>query len=259
MTGQQEMFPRHVGYSGKKAAEIVGITYRQLDYWARTDLVRPSLADADGSGSRRRYSYRDLLELKVIKSLLDAGIRLEPVREVFDYLRDNLGEDAASANLVIGGEHTRCSSGTARRSSTWCAGARACSTSCRSRRGRGGRRRHRPAVPRGRRRRRAGSSVEVAAEQSSVGGAPRAVRLRPQLRAAVRRLLDFYGIEWRVRAPHVRARPRTPTGNPTQAFTPDFYLPDFDLYIEITTLNQRLVTKKNRKVRRCASATRGST
>ena len=56
------------GYSGKRAAEVVGITYRQLDYWARTDLVRPSLADAKGSGSRRRYSYRDLLELKVIKT-----------------------------------------------------------------------------------------------------------------------------------------------------------------------------------------------
>jgi DNA-binding transcriptional MerR regulator len=106
MTGQQEMFPRHIGYGGKKAAEIVGISYRQLDYWARTDLVRPSLADAAGSGSRRKYSYQDLLELKVIKSLLDAGIRLDLVREVFTYLRDQLGEDPASANLVISGEHT---------------------------------------------------------------------------------------------------------------------------------------------------------
>ena len=52
----------HEGYSGKSTAEIVGITYRQLDYWARTDLIRPSLADAAGSGSRRRYSYRNLLE-----------------------------------------------------------------------------------------------------------------------------------------------------------------------------------------------------
>jgi DNA-binding transcriptional MerR regulator len=94
------------GFSGRRAADIVGITYRQLDYWARTDLVRPSLADAHGSGSRRSYSYRDLLELKVIKSLLDAGIRLELVREVFTYLRDQLGEDVASANLVISGDQT---------------------------------------------------------------------------------------------------------------------------------------------------------
>ena len=94
---------RQDGYSGAKAAEIVGITYRQLDYWARTDLVRPSLVDATGSGSRRRYSYRDLLELRVIKSLLDAGIKLESVREVFSYLKDNLGEDVATANLVIQG------------------------------------------------------------------------------------------------------------------------------------------------------------
>jgi DNA-binding transcriptional MerR regulator len=91
------------GFSGKRAAEIVGITYRQLDYWARTDLIRPSLADARGSGSRRRYSYRDLLELKVIKTLLDAGIKLESVRSAFAYLRQNLGEDVASVQLVISG------------------------------------------------------------------------------------------------------------------------------------------------------------
>jgi len=91
------------GFSGKRTAEIVDITYRQLDYWARTDLVRPSMAEAAGSGSRRMYSYRDLLELKVIKALLDAGIRLEQVRKVFAYMRNSLGEDVASANLVIDG------------------------------------------------------------------------------------------------------------------------------------------------------------
>jgi DNA-binding transcriptional MerR regulator len=94
------------GYSGQRAAEIVGITYRQLDYWARTDLVRPSLADAKGSGSRRKYSYRDLLELKTIKRLLDAGIKLEVVRGVFTFLRENLGEDVSTANLVIQGTRT---------------------------------------------------------------------------------------------------------------------------------------------------------
>jgi len=78
------------GYSGARTAEIVGISYRQLDYWARTDLVRPSVEDAKGSGSRRRYSYTDLLELRVIKSLLDSGLKLESVREVFSYLHDNL-------------------------------------------------------------------------------------------------------------------------------------------------------------------------
>jgi DNA-binding transcriptional MerR regulator len=90
-------------YSGKKAAEIVGISYRQLDYWARTDLLRPSVADAAGSGSRRQYSYGDLLELKVIKSMLDSGIKLESVRDAFAYLRDQLDTDIASAQLVIGG------------------------------------------------------------------------------------------------------------------------------------------------------------
>jgi DNA-binding transcriptional MerR regulator len=90
-------------FSGKRAAEIVGISYRQLDYWARTDLIRPSVADARGSGTRRRYSYRNLLELKLVKTLLDNGIKLESIREAFSYLRDQLGEDVAAARLVIAG------------------------------------------------------------------------------------------------------------------------------------------------------------
>jgi DNA-binding transcriptional MerR regulator len=91
------------GFSGTKAAKLADITYRQLDYWARTDLVRPSLADASGSGSRRSYSYRDLLELRVIKSLLDAGIKLESVRAAFAYMRQHVDTDIASAHLVISG------------------------------------------------------------------------------------------------------------------------------------------------------------
>ncbi len=91
------------GYSGTKTAGIVGITYRQLDYWTRTGLVKPSLADASGSGTRREYSYRDLLELRVIKNLLDAGIKLEAVREVFSYLREHVTSDIASAHIVISG------------------------------------------------------------------------------------------------------------------------------------------------------------
>ena len=91
------------GFSGTAAAEIVGITYRQLDYWARTDLVRPTMVDAAGSGSRRRYGYRDLLELKVIKSLVDAGIKLEMVRESFHYVREVLGDDITTVNVIFAG------------------------------------------------------------------------------------------------------------------------------------------------------------
>lgn len=92
------------GFSGKRAAEIVDISYRQLDYWARTDLIRPSVADAQGSGSRRRYSYKDLIELRLVKTLLDHGIKLESIRAAFDYLRAELGEDIPSARLVIAGK-----------------------------------------------------------------------------------------------------------------------------------------------------------
>ncbi|MFK7919461.1 MAG: MerR family transcriptional regulator [Ilumatobacter sp.] len=101
-----------VGFSGTRAAKVVGITYRQLDYWARTDLIRPSLNDAAGSGSRRRYSYNDLLELKAIKKLLDAGIKLEQVRRVFENLREHVGADIAAAHIVIdGGSVTLCDQG----------------------------------------------------------------------------------------------------------------------------------------------------
>jgi DNA-binding transcriptional MerR regulator len=92
------------GYSGSQAAEIVGISYRQLDYWARTDLVRPSSCDAKGSGTRRVYNYRNLLELRVIKNLLDAGIKLESVREVFRYLRDHIDTEITAAHIVISGQ-----------------------------------------------------------------------------------------------------------------------------------------------------------
>lgn len=92
------------GYSGTRAADVVGITYRQLDYWARTGLISPSIAAAAGSGSRRLYSYRDLLELRVVKSMLDAGIKLEAVRTAFDYLRTQAEVDIASAHLVISGK-----------------------------------------------------------------------------------------------------------------------------------------------------------
>ena len=94
--------PGTEGFGGPQVCAIVGISYRQLDYWARTDLVRPSLADARGSGTQRRYSYRDLVRLKVIKSLLDAGVKLQTARRAIEYLR----EDTASwetASLVLDG------------------------------------------------------------------------------------------------------------------------------------------------------------
>ena len=92
-----------LGYSGTQTASVGGISYRQLDYWARTNLIRPSLSDASGSGSRRRYSYSDLLELKAIKKLLDSGIKLEQVRKVFEYLRQHVSTDIAAAHIVIDG------------------------------------------------------------------------------------------------------------------------------------------------------------
>ena len=93
------------GFRGPQVCSIVGITYRQLDYWARTDLLRPSISEARGSGTQHRYSYRDLLELKVIKRLLDAGISLQSARRALEVLRDH-GEEVATANLVLNGSQS---------------------------------------------------------------------------------------------------------------------------------------------------------
>ena len=91
------------GFRGTKVCKIVGISYRQLDYWARTGLLRPSLEEAKGSGSQRLYSYEDVVELKVIKQLLDAGINLQQSRRAIACLRD-AGEDLSRSNLVIAGK-----------------------------------------------------------------------------------------------------------------------------------------------------------
>jgi DNA-binding transcriptional MerR regulator len=91
------------GFRGPQVCTLIGITYRQLDYWARTGLLRPSIADARGSGTQRRYSYHDVLELKVIKQLLDAGISLQRARRAVECMRQGMGGDLAAANLVLVG------------------------------------------------------------------------------------------------------------------------------------------------------------
>jgi DNA-binding transcriptional MerR regulator len=95
--------PVDAGFRGPQVCAIVGITYRQLDYWARQGLVRPSIADAHGSGTQRSYSFGDLVRLKVIKDLLDAGVKLQTARKAIEYLREDLGDDWATASLVLDG------------------------------------------------------------------------------------------------------------------------------------------------------------
>jgi DNA-binding transcriptional MerR regulator len=80
----------HPPYSAREVADLAGITYRQVDYWARTDLLRPSVTDATGSGSRRRYSHMDLVILRLLKRLLDAGLSLEKIRRSLDAIKQSL-------------------------------------------------------------------------------------------------------------------------------------------------------------------------
>ncbi len=242
---------REPGYRGPQVCKIVGITYRQLDYWARTELVRPSVMDANGSGTQRLYSYRDLVELKVIKQMLDAGISLQSARKAVESLRA-FDEDLASIRIVIQGPTIVLAQSDEQVMDLLRGGQGVLSV-----------------------------VLDIQPLQQTITEAvqlalnidpdphdarPRAEELRErviddevlpheQVRFAhnserqFAKLLDFYGIVWEYE-PTTFTLERDRDGRPVQAFTPDFYLPAYDLYIEITTLNQKLVTKKNRKARR---------
>ena len=92
-----------MGYRGPTACAAAGITYRQLDYWARTGLVEPSVQGAHGSGSQRLYGFRDILVLKVVKRLLDTGISLQQIRAAVHHLRDHGTSDLAEVTLMSDG------------------------------------------------------------------------------------------------------------------------------------------------------------
>lgn len=93
----------NLGYRGPIACAIAGISYRQLDYWARTELVTPSIQSAAGSGSQRLYSFTDMLVLKIVKKLLDAGVSLQNIRTAVDHLRSRGVADLSSITLMSDG------------------------------------------------------------------------------------------------------------------------------------------------------------
>ena len=95
--------PSDLGYRGPTACNAAGITYRQLDYWARTGLVEPTVRGATGSGTQRLYSFRDILLLKVIKRLLDAGISLQQIRTAVQHLRARGTDDLTRVTLMSDG------------------------------------------------------------------------------------------------------------------------------------------------------------
>ncbi|OCG76527.1 MerR family transcriptional regulator [Microbacterium sediminis] len=100
--GLPELDPQ-TGYRGAVAARAAGITYRQLDYWARTELVVPTVRSATGSGSQRLYGFRDILVLKLVKRLLDTGISLQQIRTAVEQLRASGIQDLAGTTLMSDG------------------------------------------------------------------------------------------------------------------------------------------------------------
>ncbi len=101
--GEPTEHPADVGYRGPVACGAAGITYRQLDYWARTGLVEPSVRPASGSGTHRLYSFRDILVLKIVKRLLDTGVSLQQIRSAVQQLRERGVQDLASITLMSDG------------------------------------------------------------------------------------------------------------------------------------------------------------
>ena len=102
-TDDLPVLPEDMGYRGPTACSAAGITYRQLDYWARTGLVEPSIRSAAGSGSQRLYSFRDILVLKVVKRLLDTGVSLQNIRTAVGHLRERGVDDLAQITLMSDG------------------------------------------------------------------------------------------------------------------------------------------------------------
>ncbi|HPB71773.1 MAG TPA: MerR family transcriptional regulator [Phycicoccus sp.] len=96
-------YDAETGYRGPTACKAAGITYRQLDYWARTGLVEPSVRTASGSGTQRLYGFRDILVLKVVKRLLDTGVSLQQIRGAVQVLRERGVEDLAGITLMSDG------------------------------------------------------------------------------------------------------------------------------------------------------------
>lgn len=95
--------PEDIGYRGPTVCAAAGITYRQLDYWARTGLVEPGIRPASGSGTQRLYGFRDVLVLKIVKRLLDTGVSLQQIRVAVQALRDRGVEDLAQITLMSDG------------------------------------------------------------------------------------------------------------------------------------------------------------
>jgi len=92
-----------IGYRGATACSAAGISYRQLDYWARTGLVEPSVRTATGSGTSRLYGFRDILVLKIVKRLLDAGVSLQNIRTAVNHLRNRGVTELESVTLMSDG------------------------------------------------------------------------------------------------------------------------------------------------------------
>ena len=103
ISDQSTMEIVEVGYRGPVAAGVVGITYRQLDYWARTGLVAPTVRPATGSGTARLYGFRDILELKIVKRLLDTGVSLQQIRSAVEHLRVRGTTDLTQVTLMSDG------------------------------------------------------------------------------------------------------------------------------------------------------------
>ena len=101
--GDFSPLPEDLGFRGPVACGAADITYRQLDYWARTGLVVPEIRAAGGSGTQRLYSFRDILLLKVIKRLIDAGISLQQIRTAIDHLRARVVDDLSGVTLLSDG------------------------------------------------------------------------------------------------------------------------------------------------------------
>ena len=243
------------GFSGPTVCRLTGVTYRQLDYWARTDLVTPSITPANGSGSKRSYSYSDVLEVKVIKSLLNSGVALTRARQAVECLRNSLGADLASSSLVMSDTGSVLAHDDGDLVDLLRGGqgvfnivplanvVAELTTMIRQANNLTLEKEHGVTIqllPGDPRRRHPSTSTKPVD------------RFAHESERVFAQILNLYGHAWSYE-PIEFPLEWNESGVPIKAFRPDFYLSESRTFIELTVLEQRLVTKKNQKVRRFRS------
>ena len=89
------------GYTGPEVCKITGITYRQLDHWTTSSLINASIRNLKGSGFHRIYSFQDIIQIKLVNKLREAGVSLQKIRIALKNIQKVLGDDISISDVSV--------------------------------------------------------------------------------------------------------------------------------------------------------------